>query len=82
MQQPFYFFELRRHKSRQGKSCTQSLQKKTIIIASPPIYCNMANTTYDSLWQEAIGELGEQLHVEGADDGEEEGGGNSVSSSS
>ncbi len=36
----------------------------------------MANATYDALWQEAVGELGEQLHVEGADDGEDEGGGN------
>jgi hypothetical protein len=31
----------------------------------------MANVTYDSLWQQAIGELGEQLHVEGADEGDE-----------
>ncbi|RYH28489.1 hypothetical protein EON65_12030 [archaeon] len=28
----------------------------------------MANATYDVLWQQAIGELGEQLHVEGADE--------------
>lgn len=28
----------------------------------------MANATYDNLWREAIGELGEQLHVEGVDD--------------
>lgn len=36
----------------------------------------MANVTYDSLWQQAIGELGEQLHVEGADEDDliEEGG--------
>ena len=26
----------------------------------------MANATYDSMWQEAIGELNEQLHIEGA----------------
>ena len=31
----------------------------------------MANATYDALWQQAIGELGEQLHVEGADDGDD-----------
>ena len=28
----------------------------------------MANTTYDSMWHEAMGELNEQLHVEGVDD--------------
>lgn len=28
----------------------------------------MANATYDNLWQQAIGELSEQLHVEGVDD--------------
>ena len=33
----------------------------------------MANATYDNIWQEAIGELSEQLHVEGVDDEEEEG---------
>lgn len=32
----------------------------------------MANATYDSLWSQAISELGEQLHVEGADDGDDE----------
>ena len=26
----------------------------------------MANATYDSIWQEAVGELNEQLHIEGA----------------
>lgn len=30
----------------------------------------MSNATYDALWQQAISELDEQLHVEGADDGE------------
>lgn len=35
----------------------------------------MANTTYDNLWQTAMGELSEQLHVEGVDDGSEDGGG-------
>ena len=34
----------------------------------------MANATYDNLWQQAMGELSEQLHVEGVDDNEEEGG--------
>lgn len=28
----------------------------------------MANATYDSLWKQAVSELGEQLHVEGADE--------------
>lgn len=32
----------------------------------------MANATYDTLWQQAIAELGEQLHVEGADEEEDE----------
>ena len=32
----------------------------------------MANSTYDNLWQQAMGELGEQLHVEGVDDENEE----------
>ena len=32
----------------------------------------MANATYDALWAQAVSELGEQLHVEGADDGEDE----------
>ena len=35
----------------------------------------MANTTYDNLWQQAMGELSEQLHVEGVDDGGDDGGG-------
>jgi hypothetical protein len=35
----------------------------------------MANSTYDNLWQQAMGELSEQLHVEGVDDGEDEGDG-------
>ena len=42
----------------------------------------MANSTYDNMWQQAMGELSEQLHVEGVDDGDEGGeggGGNSVS---
>lgn len=30
----------------------------------------MANVTYDALWQQAMGELSEQLHVEGAEDDE------------
>lgn len=33
----------------------------------------MANATYDNQWQQAIEELEEQLHVEGAED--DEGGG-------
>jgi hypothetical protein len=32
----------------------------------------MANSTYDNLWQQAMGELGEQLHVEGVDDENDE----------
>lgn len=32
----------------------------------------MANATFDNLWNSAVGELAEQLHVEGVDD--EEGG--------
>lgn len=32
----------------------------------------MANATYDALWAQAVSELGEQLHVEGADDGDDE----------
>lgn len=28
----------------------------------------MANATYDAMWRDAMGELGEQLHVEGVDD--------------
>lgn len=43
----------------------------------------MANSTYDNMWQQAMGELSEQLHVEGVDDGDDGadggGGGNSVS---
>ena len=35
----------------------------------------MANSTYDNLWQQAMGELSEQLHVEGVDDGEDGDGG-------
>jgi hypothetical protein len=31
----------------------------------------MANATYDNLWQQAVSELGEQLNVEGADEGED-----------
>lgn len=30
----------------------------------------MANATYDTLWQQAMAELGEQLHVEGVDEGD------------
>ena len=33
----------------------------------------MANATFDNLWSTAVGELSEQLHVEGVDD-EGEGG--------
>jgi hypothetical protein len=33
----------------------------------------MATATYDNLWSQAMGELSEQLHVEGVDD--DEGGG-------
>lgn len=33
----------------------------------------MANATYDNLWQQAIEELEEQLHVEGAEDDNEGG---------
>lgn len=42
----------------------------------------MANSTYDNMWQQAMGELSEQLHVEGVDDGDdgEGGGSNQVSS--
>jgi len=29
---------------------------------------NMANATYDNLWQQAVDELSEQLHVEGVDE--------------
>lgn len=42
----------------------------------------MANSTYDNMWQTAMGELSEQLHVEGVDDGDDGdggGGGNAVS---
>ena len=28
----------------------------------------MANATYDGIWRDAMGELSEQLHVEGVDD--------------
>lgn len=28
----------------------------------------MANSTYDAMWHDAMGELSEQLHVEGVDD--------------
>jgi len=28
----------------------------------------MANATYDNLWQQAVDELSEQLHVEGVDE--------------
>jgi hypothetical protein len=31
----------------------------------------MANSTYDNMWQTAMGELSEQLHVEGVDDGDD-----------
>jgi hypothetical protein len=31
----------------------------------------MAHSTYDNMWQEAMGELGEQLHVEGVEDDED-----------
>ena len=43
----------------------------------------MANSTYDNLWQQAMGELSEQLHVEGVDDGEDgmDGGGHEVRTS-
>lgn len=34
----------------------------------------MANATYDNLWQQAMGELSEQLHVEGFDENDEDGG--------
>lgn len=35
-------------------------------------YLIMANITYDNIWHDALGELGEQLHIEGVDDlGEE-----------
>jgi hypothetical protein len=30
----------------------------------------MANSTYDNMWQEAMADLGEQLHVEGVEDDE------------
>lgn len=30
----------------------------------------MANVSFDSMWQEAMAELGEQLHVEGVDNEE------------
>ena len=29
---------------------------------------SMANATYDNLWQQAVDELSEQLHVEGVDE--------------
>ena len=32
----------------------------------------MANATYDALWQSAMGELSEQLNVEGIEDGDDE----------
>lgn len=31
----------------------------------------MANATYDNLWQQAMGELSEQLNVEGVEEGED-----------
>jgi hypothetical protein len=34
----------------------------------------MANATYDNMWQEAMADLGEQLHVEGVEDDDGEGG--------
>ena len=39
----------------------------------------MANATFDAMWQDAMGELGEQLHVEGVDEDEDGGGGGGVS---
>ena len=38
----------------------------------------MANASYDTLWQDAMGELHEQLHVEGVED--EDAGGEAVKS--
>ena len=35
----------------------------------------MANATFDAMWQDAMGDLGEQLHVEGVDGDDDEGGG-------
>lgn len=34
----------------------------------------MANASYDSMWQEAMGDLHEQLHVEGVAEDEDGGG--------
>jgi hypothetical protein len=33
----------------------------------------MANATYDNMWQQAMGELSEQLNVEGVDDAADDG---------
>jgi hypothetical protein len=38
----------------------------------------MANATFDAMWQDAMGDLGEQLHVEGVDGDDDEGGGGTV----
>ncbi len=32
----------------------------------------MSTQYYDDLWQDAMGELGEQLHIEGADEEDED----------
>lgn len=48
-------------------------------FSGAPNWDRMANSTYDNMWQQAMGELSEQLHVEGVDDGEDgEGGGGEV----
>lgn len=39
----------------------------------------MANASYDNMWQEAMGDLTEQLHVEGVDNEEDAGVTKSVS---
>ena len=33
----------------------------------------MANATYDNMWQQAMGELSEQLNVEGVEENEDAG---------
>ena len=50
--------------------------KKIQLAENQNQFLIMANSTYDNLWNQAIGELSEQLNVEGADEeGGEDGGG-------
>ena len=51
--------------SRKRRSVFNSLYSRFVRF-------RMANASYDAMWQQAIGELAEQLHVEGVDMTEEE----------